>query len=273
MTLTPEELERYKERGYLIVRGLFSADEVTRVLGEAERDQELLSHTFDREDGEGGRVRMAVWNHPGDDVYGTLSRTARLVDRAEQILGGEVYHYHSKIILKDPEVGGAWAWHQDYGYWYENGLLAPDLVSVFIALDPSTRENGCLQIIPASHRLGRIDHRLTGEQAGANPDRVTHVVARLGVRHAELAAGDALFFHPNLLHRSDRNASDRRRWSLICCYNSAQNEPVLEHHHPGYTPLAKLPDDALLAASERRMTTQTSWLDPENDHSAKGGER
>ena len=72
MTLTPEELERYKERGYLIVRGLFSADEVTRVLGEAERDQELLSHTFDREDGEGGRVRMALWNHPGDDVYLSL---------------------------------------------------------------------------------------------------------------------------------------------------------------------------------------------------------
>ena len=69
----------------------------------------------------------------------------------EQILGGEVYHYHSKMILKDAKVGGAWTWHQDYGYWYQNGVLFPDLISVFIAVDPCTKENGCLQVIEGSH--------------------------------------------------------------------------------------------------------------------------
>ena len=52
------------------------------------------------------------------------------------MLDDEVYHYHSKMIMKDPRVGGAWTWHQDYGYWYQNGVLWPDLVSVFIAVDP-----------------------------------------------------------------------------------------------------------------------------------------
>ena len=43
----------------------------------------------------------------------------------EQVLDDEVYHYHSKMIMKDALVGGAWAWHQDYGYWYQNGVLFP----------------------------------------------------------------------------------------------------------------------------------------------------
>ena len=165
MPLTTADLEGYRDRGYHLARGLFSDEEIARVLAAAERDQELAQHAFDRADGEGGRVRLSLWNHPGDDVYGVLSRTARVVERAEQLTGGEVYHYHSKLIQKDPEVGGAWAWHQDYGYWYENGLLAPDLVSMFVALDPATRDNGCLQVVPTSHRLGRLDHQLTGEQA------------------------------------------------------------------------------------------------------------
>ena len=269
MHLSPADLEGYRDRGYHLARGLFSGDEIARVLAAAERDQELDAHAFDRADGEGGRVRLSLWNHPGDDVYGVLSRTARVVERAEQLTGGEVYHYHSKLILKDPEVGGAWAWHQDYGYWYHNGLLAPDLVSMFVALDPATRENGCLQVVPESHRLGRLEHQLTGDQAGADPDRVAHVLQRLDVEHVEMAAGDALFFHPNLLHRSDQNRSDKRRWALICCYNRADNEPVIDHHHPGYTRLHKLPDEALLQADSGRAATQRSWLDPDHDHSAR----
>jgi ectoine hydroxylase len=273
MRLSPQELQSYRERGFVTIPQLLDEEETARIVAVAEQDQELAAHAFDRADGEGGRVRLALWNHPGDDIYGVLSRTARLVDRAEDILGGEVYHYHSKLILKDPAVGGAWAWHQDYGYWYENGLLAPDLVSVFVALDPATRENGCLQVVPKSHRLGRIDHGRTGDQAGADPERVAHVVARFGVEHIELGAGDALFFHPNLLHRSDQNTSRRRRWALICCYNAASNEPVKAHHHPGYTPLAKLPDSALRAAGMGRTGGQASWLDPDRDQSAQRGPR
>ena len=269
MQLPREQLAAYRARGYLSVPRLFSPAEVARVLAAAEQDQELAAHAFDRADGEGGRVRLSLWNHPGDDVYGALSRTARVVERAEQLVGGEVYHYHSKLILKDPEVGGAWAWHQDYGYWYENGLLAPDLVSMFVALDPATRDNGCLQVVPQSHRLGRLEHQLTGEQAGADAARVRAVLQRFDFEHVEMAPGDALFFHPNLLHRSDQNRSAQRRWAMICCYNRADNEPVVDHHHPGYTKLHKLPDEALLEVDLHRAQRQDSWLDPDHDRSAR----
>jgi ectoine hydroxylase len=69
-------------------------------------------------------------------------------------------HYHSKMIMKDARVGGAWAWHQDYGYWYQNGVLFRNLTSVFIAVGPATVENGCMQVLPYSHKLGMIDHVL-----------------------------------------------------------------------------------------------------------------
>ncbi|MDA1267066.1 MAG: phytanoyl-CoA dioxygenase family protein [Planctomycetota bacterium] len=268
--LTSDELETYRRDGCLLQPGLLAQDEVALVLAAAERDSALREHAFGRDDGEGGNVRLALWNHPGDDVYGAVARSARIVERAEQLVGDEVYHYHSKMILKDPSEGGAWAWHQDYGYWYENGLLAPDLCSVFMALDPATRQNGCLQVVPRSHHLGRIAHVLTGEQAGADRARVEEVLARFPAAHAVMAPGDALFFHPNLLHRSDQNRSAARRWAMICCYNARSNDPVREHHHPRYTPLVKLEGDAIRAVGARGADSQAAWLDPSEDHSATG---
>ena len=76
-----------------------------------------------------------------------VSRSEKVVNTFEELLGcGELYHYHSKLMMKEARTGGQHVWHQDYGYWYENGCLYPDMGSVFIALDPCTTENGCLQV-------------------------------------------------------------------------------------------------------------------------------
>lgn len=80
-------------------------------------------------------------------------------------LTGEVYLYHMKMMLKF-YVGRAWEWHQDYGYWYNNGCLFPLLASCLIAVNEHTRANGCLQVLRGSHLLGRIDHGKTGDQTG-----------------------------------------------------------------------------------------------------------
>jgi ectoine hydroxylase-related dioxygenase (phytanoyl-CoA dioxygenase family) len=90
-----------------------------------------------------------------------LSAVVRIVEPLEQILGGEVYHYHHKMMLKEPFVGGSWEWHQDYGYWYSNSCLFPYMASCLIAVDRATKENGCLQVIRGSHLMGRIDHNKT----------------------------------------------------------------------------------------------------------------
>ena len=209
-----EQLAGFNRDGYLIVRGLFTEEEIG-LLGETARNDHAMdqaSSTMD--DGKGNDVRLSLWNHPGDGVYGMVARCRRVVDGVEDILGDEVYHYHSKMILKDAKVGGAWAWHQDYGYWYQNGLLFPDLVSVMIAVDPATRENGCMQVLRGSHRMGRVNHALSGEQAGADPEQVEEACKRLETVHCEMSAGDALFFHSNTLHCSAANNSDPTRDGL-----------------------------------------------------------
>jgi hypothetical protein len=119
--------------------------------------------------------------------------------------------------------------------------------------------------------MGRVDHVLTGDQAGADMERVREALGRLDLVYVEMEPGDVLFFHCNLLHRSDQNRSEHPRWSMICCYNAARNDPYKESHHPRYTPLAKVPDSAVREAGNRRFgdsAAEVGFLDPVRDHSA-----
>jgi len=262
----------YERDGFVVAKGMFDAEEIDLLRRAAKEDRALDQHAFGKGDGEGGTVRLSLWNHPGDTLYGMFARCESIVNSAETLLEGEVYHYHSKMIMKDAKVGGAWAWHQDYGYWYQNGVLFPLLTSAFIAVDPATRENGCMQVLKGSHLMGRIDHVLTGDQAGADIDRVHEAEKRLERVYVEMNPGDVLFFHSNLLHRSDQNRSEHPRWAMICCYKAARNDPYKEAHHPRYTPLHKVPDSAIREAGLRRFSDSTSnvaWLEEGNDQSAR----
>lgn len=270
--LSDLEVSQYHHDGYVIAKSFFSRAEVDLLSRSSREDHELDKRSFGRNDGEGGTVRLSLWNHPGDGIYGMFARCERMVRSVEKLLGGEVYHYHSKMIMKDAKVGGAWAWHQDYGYWYQNGVLFPDLCSVSIAVDSATRENGCLQVIPGSHHCGRINHVLSGEQAGADMERVNEILKRLPLVYCVMEPGDAVFFHSNLLHRSDQNISELPRWSMICCYNSARNNPYKESHHPCYTPLQVVPDSRIQEVGIKRFdsgSNEVGWLKVSNDQSAK----
>jgi len=262
----------YHASGYVLLREFFSKEEVDLLRETAKRDKALDQHSFGRRDGEGGTVRLSLWNHPGQGIYGAFARCDRMVDAAEVLLADEPYHYHSKMIMKDARVGGAWAWHQDYGYWYQNGVLTPNLVSAFIAVDPATKQNGCLQVIKGSHLCGRIEHTLTGDQAGADPERVDAIMNRMEHQWIEMESGDVLFFHSNLLHRSDRNCSESPRWSMICCYNAKSNDPYIDSHHPRYTPLQRCEDAQILVLGKRELNESggaSDFLDPNRDSSAK----
>ena len=267
--LSKDQKYQFEKDGYILLKGLFDSEDIEMLRSTAPADRELDKHSFSRADGEGGKVRLSLWNHPGNGIYGMFSRSERMVNKAEELLDDEVYHYHSKMILKDPKIGGAWAWHQDYGYWYQNGLLYPDLLSVFIAVDKATKENGCLQVIKGSHRMGRIDHVLTGDQAGADMERVNACLEQMELVHCEMEPGDAIFFHSNLLHRSDQNKSEHSRWAMVCCYNTRSNDPYKESHHPGYTPLEKV-DDSMIkkVGAQGSGEGAQNWLDPERDASA-----
>lgn len=241
---TAEELEQYHRDGYIIVRGLLDAEDAA-ILGRAAKADRTMQEAGGMKDGDGGLQKLSLWHNAGDDAYGLVTRSRRVVDRVEQLLDGEAYHWHTKMSIKEPFSGGAWVWHQDYGYWYGDGCLFPDLASCFIAVDPNTRENGCMQVLRGSHRLGRIEHGLFGDQTGADPARTDEAMKVLDLVYAEMAPGDALFFHCNTLHRSDQNKSENPRWSLICCYNAARNSPFGEKAWPKYEKLEKVEDNAL----------------------------
>ncbi len=234
--------DEFDRRGYWIARQLLSVDETDLLSRVARKDQGLASQAYERADGQGRSARLTVVNDlPDDTIYAAIVRSERIVRPVERFLGGEVYHYHHKMILKEARSGGAWNWHQDYGYWYENGCLFPLMASCMIAVDRATTQNGCLQVLAASHQMGRIDHVKQGNQTSADMERMEHIEKQCRREYCELEPGDALFFHCNLLHRSDRNESDDPRWAFICCYNAARNDPYKKHHHPNYSPLAVSP--------------------------------
>ncbi len=258
--------------GFVLIREMLDTDETTLLRRAAREDQVLDQHSFGRADGEGGTVRLSLWNHPTETIYGMIACCESIVGSMEKLLGGEVYHYHSKMIMKDPLVGGAWAWHQDYGYWYQNGALFPWMASAFIAVDRATRDNGCLQVIRGSHHMGRIEHVLTGEQAGADMERVTEILKRQELVYLDMEPGDAVFFHCNTLHRSDQNKSANPRWSMISSYNAARNDPYKEAQHPRYTPLVKVPDAKIREFGMQRFSadeTNNVWLVENRDTAAK----
>ncbi|MGE3294503.1 MAG: phytanoyl-CoA dioxygenase family protein [Geminicoccaceae bacterium] len=242
--LDEKDRAAFDRDGYLIKRELFTADEIALCNRVIATDPAIRGSRLKLADAQGGSTELALWNHPGEDVFGMIARCGRVAGGAEQLLGGEVYHYHSKLTMKRPGGGGRWEWHQDYGYWYQNGCLYPDMLSVAVALEPATRENGCMQLLAGSHKLGRVEQALE----------------RLALIHCEMAPGDALFFHANTLHCSAANNSDKSRNLLICCYNKATNDPYKDHHHPRYTPLVMVADEAVLAAGDRIGDAAGRWF-------------
>jgi ectoine hydroxylase len=264
------ELKEFEENGYIFIPDFLSKEETALVFSAAKSDPLMMGNAFDVADTKGGKSKLSGWSHPGNDVYGMVARSPRVVDRMEAFLGGEVYHYNSKMMLKEPRVGGAWEWHQDYGYWYQNGCLYPFMASCMVALDRANKANGCLQVLKGSHHMGRVEHGRFGGQTGADPERVEAALKRLELVHCEMEPGTALFFHANVLHMSAQNKSENARWSFICSYNAARNDPYKHSHTPNYTPLTKVDDGAILAIGAKGSGAEQVFVHPEDDKTAVG---
>ncbi|MDX2051230.1 MAG: phytanoyl-CoA dioxygenase family protein [Polyangiaceae bacterium] len=251
MLLSQVELDAYQADGYLHVPRMLNPEETALLLQVASENQ-VARRAREAVDAQGQGAKVNIWDHVQDDMFGAIASSRRIVERGTQLVGEEIYHWHSKMMLKDPGTG-AWEWHQDYGYWY-GACLYPSLVSCFIAVHPATKANGCLQVLRGSHRAGRIDHGVVNGQQGADPARVEQLAMRHERVYVELEPGSALFFHPNLLHRSDANSSENPRWALICCYNARSNSRFdgrTDAGHPPYSPISVLLDSEVLEAGKR----------------------
>jgi hypothetical protein len=253
MKFTDIEKQQFHNDGYLMVRHLFSKEEMSYLIKTTKGDDTYTGHESESRDASGKESKLRLHNYLEDDISSVFVATNRIVENMEFLFDDEVYHFHHKMMLKEPKVGGAWEWHQDYGYWYEyNHCLYPDMASCAIAIDPCTKENGCLQLLKGSHLCGRINHVKISTQTGADPERVKELEKRMDLVYAIMEPGDAIFFHSNTLHRSDANLSDNPRWMLIGCYNTKHNSPFSdEGTHPTYHYLERVKDKDLLAIAKR----------------------
>jgi len=270
--LTQQQQADYQRDGYLIVRNFLAPAEIEKLYAIATGDQLLRKHAFDLNDQTGKKTKLTLWYNPGDDAYGLLTRSRRMVETADALLDGDsaVCHFHSKLMQKEPKVGGAWEWHQDYGYWYKNEFLFPDeMISIMVAITKATKQNGCLQVIRGTHKMGRIEHGFAGEQVGASQHYVDLALKTMPIVYVELEPGDALFFHSNLLHRSEANLSDSARWSLISCYNRQQNVGYNEPNGSHTTPVNVVPDEALLEWKASGVQESSGFLEKDKDEALK----
>lgn len=270
--LSPQQIADYHRDGYLIVKNFLGPEEVSRLYKIAIEDDAVRKHAFDLNDQTGKKTKLTLWYKPGDDAYGMLTKSKRMVASADKLMDGDsaVCHFHSKLMQKEPKVGGAWEWHQDYGYWYKNEFLFPDqMISVMVAITEANKANGCLQVIKGTHKMGRIEHGFAGEQVGASQHYVDLALKTMELIYVELMPGDALFFHSNLLHRSEANLSDKARWSLISCYNRAANVPYNEPSQSSTVPLTMVPDEALLQAAVEGLQESANFLEKEKDEALK----
>ncbi|WAR30592.1 PROHY-like protein [Mya arenaria] len=230
------------------------------ILGMVPRLQKVATTCEQVPDATGREPKVLLWCFEGNDILGLVPRLEKVSSTCEKLMGGdELYHYHTKIMMKDAKKGGSFEWHQDYGYWYKNGNLRPDLISMFLAVDPCIKENGGLQVLVGSHNGGRVDHTFDGGQQGADKERVEHLKKIYPHYYFNIDSipGDCILFHCNLLHSSGPNDSAQRRWAFNCSYNKRSNNPVKKHHHPFYHKLDK----------------GKEFVDPATDETVKAGSK
>ena len=263
MILTSEERASYDRDGYVFVRGLFDAAETEAVNAAVNSDPAIAASVLGLADRAGGTTEIALWRSLDDDIFGAVSRSRRMVDRVEALLGGPTDFYHAKLTLKKPRVGGAWDWHQDFGYWYRQAHLAPDMMSVMVALDRADTDNGCLKVLKGSHALGRIEHGVVAGQVGADQRYVDQAMERFELVECVMEPGDALFFHANLLHASGANNSERSRNVLLCCYNRQDNVAFAPNPTNANIPIDKLDDSDFADYMARPLVADRAFMTAE----------
>ena len=206
MTANVAELaESFARDGFVVAPNLYSRAEV-KVFKEG--IQRIVEDVRQEAAGEGSSKAMldATGVYVGlagrSGLFRRAVRDSRLVDILEAIIGPNVEFLSDKVVFKDTERHTASPWHQDWPYWE-----GTHKISVWVALDDATPENGCLKFMPGSH-LGSVVH--DGEHAATDRDLATGCVpetvdGRTTAVTVPIEAGGAVFFHDLTMHSSHPN--------------------------------------------------------------------
>jgi ectoine hydroxylase len=270
MRLSPQQVEAYHSRGYVVAPDLFTAEEIGVLKAELERfiDEPRPEVHMQRRGSEAPRLIYAADRY--SEAFRRLSLHPRWIEPAKQLLGSDVYIHQLRINPKAPFDGESFWWHQDYGTWHlEDGMPTPRALMIAVYLDDVDATNGPLLVIPGSHRHGHVDEiqpdRNPGGYTVADIERpvIAKLAAEHGIEAMTFRAGSVMFMNCNLVHASPENLTPKRRTIVYLNANSVENaitRPVRATHHANrdFSPLVPLADDCLAALARGAAAAATS---------------
>lgn len=231
--LSPEQIERYREDGYLVVEGVFDPDTVAALRratdGFVERSRAVPASDgiFDLAKGHSPehpqlrRIKGPEAHHP---AYDAVMRAPAVLDIVEALLGPDVRFDHGKLNLKAPGATGvAVEWHQDWAFYPHSN---DDMLAVGVMIDDCDAGNGPLLVVPGSHRGPVWDHHHDGRFCGALDPAAADLDPARAVALTG-PAGSISVHHVRMVHGSMENRSDRPRRLLLYSYAAADAWPLL----------------------------------------------
>lgn len=232
MMITESDVVFYKENGYLLVRGLFNEQEVEQLRNATDAIIERAARTVHDNNSQWQgdflppeELKKLVLKgfhdvHYHDAAFTRALTHPRMVAVLEKLIGPDVQLHHSKMLVKPPERGAAFPMHQDYPYFPH---IDHTMLAASVHMDDADLENGCLHVIPGSHKTGTLPH-----------------VGQFYLNHKEYPismgtpcpakAGDVLFFNYLTIHGSPQNRSDRFRRNVLFQYRAATDLPAEDVH-------------------------------------------
>ncbi|MGB4708039.1 MAG: phytanoyl-CoA dioxygenase family protein [Fuerstiella sp.] len=237
-----EEVRSFERDGYIIQRGLMPESYINRILDVARRDAGLHYGDIEYEadvqypgaptsvEAEGGRtIRRLKQAFSRDPVFSQMVKEPFLLNRLRQLVGPPVVMplaHHNCIMTKHPKYSSDTGWHQDIRFW---NFKTSELVNAWVALGDETLANGCLRLLPGTHRMQWSAANLD-EGLFLREDLPEHRIHLDSAVTAELKAGDVLFFHARCFHAATRNNSENTKYSAVFTFRSLDNPPVEGSH-------------------------------------------
>ena len=238
-TLSQNQIDHFNEHGYIILPGFLNQDEIDKIQGIKSRSEaRAVEKGGSFLEGKAHYELESVANPDGvqtmvlrkvqevflaEEKFKSVMASDKILDVVEDLIGSNIYYHSSKLMCKPANGGRRKPWHQDFAYWAD---MNTKQVTVWTAIDAATLENGCMQVMPGSHKRGLVGHH-QGEDWMIDESNIPNE----NVVYAEMKPGDTLIFNVLTLHASDPNHSPEPRLSAIIDFDS-QPKPA-EHSDYG----------------------------------------
>lgn len=236
--LAPEQAAKYSSAGYCVFPGLLDANQVHHIKGVYARAAQearegwhgwaLDNTAWDGKEGSERFLRRVPAPFYNDEGFRQIFSAPHVLDCVEDLIGPEIYLHSSMMLFKLAEVGRRMPPHQDQAYWDD---LTAQQVTLWCAMDRATPENGCVQIIPGSHRHGLIPHK------DVNDIWILPEFEQSEMDQIIMSPGDGLFIHPLVVHTSGANVAKENRLAAIVRFYSAPKHESQRSKYGSTTPL------------------------------------